>query len=114
MEVVIRGKKATFNDNVNKYSYDEFEKLCLNMPVFIQLPLKERNNKIKELYGKYFPNAKKIPKSKSGSDLHSNNDKSDRGNIGTEPSADVGGENLKGEKDRAKVQKQKLRKENQK
>ena len=111
--ITIRGKKHTFNmDVVGKMDFKEFEKHCSELLIFIQLPKKERNAKIKECYGKYFGNVKQVQKSKSESDIHNNDVKSDRGDIRAEQSADVGGENLKGKKDTAKIQDKKIRSEN--
>jgi len=100
--ITIRGKKHTFNKNVvSKLDYNGFKKHCLELPIFIQLPEKERNAKIKECYGEYFGNAKKSPKSKTGSDLRSDNVKPDGGDTRAEQSTDVGGEDINGRKYKA-------------
>jgi len=106
----IRGQKHTFGEPVKSLSYDEFKKHCQGLKIFEQLPIKERNLKIKEAYGDLTGNAKKIPKSKPGSDLHSNDVESNGGDIGSEQIADVGGKDLKGKEDKAEVRDKKLRK----
>lgn len=106
----IRGKKHTFGESVKSLDFNEFKKHCEGLKIFTELPIKERNDKIKEAYGKYSGDAKKSSKSKSGSDIHSNDVKSDRGDIGAEQSADVRGKDLKREKDKTKVCNEKLRK----
>lgn len=110
MEVKIRGKKTTFNkDVVGKLDFKGFKNMCLKMPSFISLPEKEREQKIKELYGKYFPNAKKVRESRPGSDIYADNVKSDRRDSGTKQSADGRGKDIPREKDKTEVQKQKVR-----
>jgi hypothetical protein len=108
--MIIRGSKHTFGDSVRSLGFDDFKKHCEGLKIFAQLPVKERNDKIKEAYGKYSRDVKQGKKSKPGSDLHSNDVKSDRGDTGAEQGADVGGEDLKGKKDQAKILDKKLRK----
>lgn len=115
MKVTIRGKSHTFNMNViGKMNDKEFKEHCLELPIFIQLPVKERNAKIKEVYGEYFGNAKKSRKSKSGSDIHGNDVESDGGDIGAEQSADDGGKDIEGQEDKTEVLDKKLRSEEKK
>lgn len=107
---LIRGKKITFDKVVGTYSKDEFAKLCNSLPVFKELPIKERNLKIKEAYGNLKGNVKQVSKPELGSDLHSNNVKSDGGDIRAESGADDGGENIEGKEDKTEVLDKKLRK----
>ena len=112
MVVFIRGKKINFDKVIGTYSKDEFTKLCNSLPVFQELPIKERNDKIKEAYGNFKGNVKQSKKPKSRLDLHSNDVKSNRGDIGAESGTDDGGQDIRGEEDKAKVRIKKLRKEN--
>lgn len=112
MIVVIRGKKHTFNlDVVGSFSSDKFKSHCESLNIFKQLPIKERNDKIKEAYGNLKTNVKQISKARSGSDIHSNDEQSNGGDTGTEQGSNDGGQNVRGAKDKAKVQGQEIRSE---
>ena len=66
MQISIRNKTHTFNmDVIGGLNKKEFKDHCLQLPIFIQLPKKERNDKINEIYGKLHPNAKPISEPKS-------------------------------------------------
>ena len=52
-------------DVIGGLNKKDFKDHCLQLPIFIQLPKKERNEKINEIYGKLHPNAKPISESKS-------------------------------------------------
>jgi hypothetical protein len=106
----IRGSKHTFGDGVKSLKFNEFKEHCEGLRIFAQLPIKERNDKIKEAYGNLTGNVKQVSKPESGSDLHSDNVESNTGDIGAESGTNVGRENIRGKEDNAKVQKQTLRK----
>lgn len=66
MKVTIKGKTTNFDVKaVSKLSIKEFEQFCLGLSTFKQLAPKERNKKIKEVYGKLRPNVKQVQKPKS-------------------------------------------------
>ena len=51
MIVEIRGKKHAFNvDIIGIYSFNDFKSHCESLNIFKQLPIKMRNEKIKEYY----------------------------------------------------------------
>ena len=106
----IRGQKHTFGDSIKSLSFDEFKKHCAGLRIFTQLPIKERNLKIKEAYGNLKGNVKQVSEPESGSDLHSNNVESNTGDIGAEQRSDVGGKDIGGKEDKAEVLDKKLRK----
>ena len=111
MIVEYKGRKSNWDDKwLKTLTKDEFEVLCLDTSTFKLMLLKERNAKIKELYGKLHSDAKEIPESGSGKDICINDVKSDRGDRRTEPGAIDGGQNNIGNEDKAKIQKQELRK----
>lgn len=66
----IRGKKHTFGDTIKALSFDDFKKHCQGLKIFAELPIKERNSKIKEVYGDLNKDANKGKKLKSNKDLH--------------------------------------------
>lgn len=108
--MIVNGYNINFNKKaVEQLTFDEFEKMCLTLRPFKELPKKERTKKIKEVYGNFGTNAKKAKGSKRGKDLHSSNDESDRRDSSAEQGADVGGESIDGEEAKAKVQESKVR-----
>lgn len=114
--VVIRGKKHSFNiDVVSKLSESEFKEHCSLLPIFIQLPEKERNSKIKEAYGNLTANAKESGKSgkqSSGRNLRDSDAEPIGRDTGAKQGSDDGRENVNGKKDKSKVRKQELPEQN--
>jgi len=115
MIVEYKGRKSNWDDKwLKTLTKDEFEVLCLDTSTFKLMLLKERNAKIKELYGKLHSDVKKVSKSESGEDVLDNNVESNGGDSRAESRANDGGQNIKGKEDKAKIQKQKLRSEEEK
>ena len=110
MIVEIRGKKHAFNvDIIGIYSFNDFKSHCESLNIFKQLPIKMRNEKIKEYYGKLQSNVKPISKPKSRPDIYPDDVQSDGGDIGAEQGTDDGRKDIEGNEDKAKIQKQTLR-----
>lgn len=108
--MIVNGYNINFNKKaVEQLTFDEFEKMCLTLRPFKELPKKQRFKKIKEVYGNFGTNAKKAKSSKPGKDLHSSNDESNRRDSSAEQGTDAGREGINGKEAEAKVQESKVR-----
>ena len=107
-----KGCKTVFDDKwFSNVSYEEFELVCLDSKTFKLMPLKERMTKIKEAYGRVNRVSKEIEKVGHPKDVRSDNSGPRTGDSTAEQRPDAIREEHQKPKDKAKVQKQIIRKE---
>ena len=112
MVVSYKGKKTTFDVAwCSTLTYDEFETMCLGCSTFKLMPIKERINEIKKVYGNITAISTRTEKDKHSGDVRRDNKGIGAGDSRTEQSPVDEGNKHKKSKDKAEIQEQPIRKE---